>query len=245
MIFVKWSTDWVATGKNPPSLLNTLISMFMAPGVYTEEDRLFPDQEKYQLFLVGIAFLAVPPLLLGKPLLALLEHRRRTKVTAYHSTAMAPSQGGEEEGDEEGDGDGEGEGGEEEFEFSEIMVHQVIHTIEFVLGSISNTASYLRLWALSLAHSQLSELFWEKVMKEQGFAAAGLPFPLNGVVLFLVFAMWLILNMGVLMVMENLSSFLHALRLQWVEFQNKFYHGDGSKFVPFTFAKLDKEEDTD
>jgi V-type H+-transporting ATPase subunit a len=142
-----------------------------------------------------------------------------------------------DEGDhEQGRGHGGGHGGDhEEFEFGEVMVHQMIHAIEFVLGAVSNTASYLRLWALSLAHSQLSAVFYDRVLMAS--LQSG-----NSAAIVVGFFVWALATLGVLMVMESLSAFLHALRLHWVEFQNKFYKGTGWQFTPFSFSTLQAED---
>ena len=192
MIFRKWQVDWVGEEKRPPSLLNTLISMFMSPGVYTEEDRLFAGQEYVQLFLMLIAVVAVPFLLLPKPILHYYDLKAKV-AEKVEEKANAPIEAAMEAqpASAEGGGQGEEEDDDERDEgLGDVVVHQAIHTIEFVLGSISNTASYLRLWALSLAHSQLSELFWDKVMREQAWGMAiNLSSPLNGLLLMLLFSM--------------------------------------------------------
>jgi V-type H+-transporting ATPase subunit a len=44
--------------------------------------------------------------------------------------------------------------------------------------------------------------------------------------------------MGVLLMMDVLECFLHALRLHWVEFQNKFFKADGIRFAPYSFKAV-------
>ncbi|KAK1651707.1 hypothetical protein QYE76_069512 [Lolium multiflorum] len=224
LIIIKWCTGSKA------DLYHVMIYMFLSPTDDMGENELFPHQKYVQMLLLVIALVAVPWMLFPKPLFLKNEHEKRHQGHQY-----TPLEGADESVEAEL-GHHEESNHHEEFEFSEVFVHQLIHTIEFVLGAVSNTASYLRLWALSLAHSELSTVFYDKVLL--------LTLGYNNVIILAIgVVIFIFATVGVLLVMETLSAFLHALRLHWVEYQNKFYEGDGYKFAPFSFALISDEEE--
>ncbi|XP_003486240.1 V-type proton ATPase 116 kDa subunit a isoform X2 [Bombus vosnesenskii] len=242
LMFIKWisygpNSDNTDPAHGPfcaPSVLITFINMVLfKPGVAPAKECspwMYSGQNGFQSFLVVVAVLCIPWMLLAKPVSMMYNRKKQHYQLNNHGT---------ENGDIEGAVDaiqpvsGIPQGGhkEEEEDMSEVFIHQGIHTIEYVLGSVSHTASYLRLWALSLAHAQLSEVLWNMVMRN-GLTQEGWS---GGIILWAVFAFWAVLTVGILVLMEGLSAFLHTLRLHWVEFQSKFYAGQGYGFQPFSF----------
>ena len=121
---------------------------------------------------------------------------------------------------------------QEKYEFGKEFVIQMLEVLEFVMGSISNTSSYLRLWALSLSHSELSRIFFGFTLR---FALKS-----DNANLFVIFGtnfLLQLLTFGIIICINLLECFLHSLRIHWIEFQNKFYKGQGSKFEPFDISR--------
>uniref|UniRef100_A0A8B9TUY5 V-type proton ATPase subunit a n=1 Tax=Anas platyrhynchos TaxID=8839 RepID=A0A8B9TUY5_ANAPL len=239
MIIFKWCHFDVHSSQSAPSILIHFINMFLFNYSDDSNAPLYTHQKEVQSFLVIFALIAVPWMLLIKPFILRANHQKHDTNKTLHFVSerfgLRPTQ--------------ETLGVKMKwrpitprklprettvFNFGDIFVHQAIHTIEYCLGCISNTASYLRLWALSLAHAQLSEVLWTMVMESglRNSSWTGL------ITIFIIFAAFAVLTVAILLVMEGLSAFLHALRLHWVEFQNKFYVGAGYKFSPFSFKNI-------
>jgi len=236
MIFIKW-IYYGANYEGPfsehcaPNLLITFINMMLMKSADRDDKMdqchvgdmmydiyMYPGQEGLQKFLLFFGVIQVPIILFGKPLHKMYT-RRQTRYSGLHNDELLSNN------DQADDG------------FGEIMINQGIHTIEYVLGSVSHTASYLRLWALSLAHAQLSEVLWSMVLK----IAFGFEDKTGAIAIYVIFAFWAVLTVAILCLMEGLSAFLHTLRLHWVEFQSKFYEGSGYLFLPFSFRVFLKD----
>ncbi|KAG7458515.1 hypothetical protein MATL_G00220970 [Megalops atlanticus] len=255
MVVFKWVSFGSRSSDRAPSILIHFIDMFLFTH-NSENPQLYSGQMIVQRVLVALALCSVPVLLLGKPVYLYITHKRRLNGTGDQRPLLSDTssinalQGDREGGrlldEEKGDqrplqsdtssinalqGDLEQE---KDFDPAEVFMHQAISTIEYCLGCISNTASYLRLWALSLAHAQLSEVLWVMVMR----VSLSRPGWLGSVLLVGIFSFFALLTVSILLVMEGLSAFLHALRLHWVEFQNKFYSGSGYRLSPFSFASI-------
>ncbi|XP_061494806.1 V-type proton ATPase 116 kDa subunit a 4 isoform X1 [Rhineura floridana] len=251
MIIFKWCQYDATVAQDAPSILIHFINMFLFS--YNDKTNLplYEHQQEVQTFLVIFALISIPWMLLIKPFILRARHQRAQRMLVSPGLSESPTGDIEVEIIESNcskktvqEDHSAGEHGghndhEEEFNFGDIFVHQAIHTIEYCLGCISNTASYLRLWALSLAHAQLSEVLWGQVMIN-GFQFSN---RIGLIAVFILFAIFAVLTVAILLIMEGLSAFLHALRLHWVEFQNKFYIGSGYAFTPFSFKAIIERTD--
>lgn len=220
-IIYKWSVDWYAIGRDPPGLLNMLIYMFLQPGKVDPKEELYPGQAGVQVTLLLLAVIQVPILLLLKPLYLRYEHNK-TVAQGYRGigdTSRVTHALDDDDEDPQNldqhinggrDSFGDDEGGamitqniggtadddeHEEFEYSEVQIHQTIHTIEFCLNCVSHTASYLRLWALSLAHQQLSIVLWNMTLAGAFGQETAV---LRVIMVFITFAMWFYLSIAIL-----------------------------------------------
>ncbi|EDW14441.1 V-type proton ATPase 116 kDa subunit a1 [Drosophila mojavensis] len=253
MMFFKWFKYNGFTSNQPetpgcaPSVLIMFINMMLfknTPPLSGCKEYMFESQPQLQKAFVVIGLLCIPWMLLGKPLYIKMTRSKQVAHVKHNGELTGNMELAEGETPlptgSTGNESAGGAHGHDDEPMSEIYIHQAIHTIEYVLSTISHTASYLRLWALSLAHAQLSEVLWNMVL------SMGLKMPpyTGAIGLFIIFGAWCLFTLAILVMMEGLSAFLHTLRLHWVEFMSKFYEGLGYAFQPFSFkAIIDGEEE--
>lgn len=143
LIIVKWLTDY--KGGGAPSIIGVMVN-FLVVSDYLIFSQSF--QQVLQITLFVILLICVPWMLFLGPVLNFVQSKQKEVV--YNSSLVITQ-------------DPLAAQMQQSHPNSEIFIEYLIESIEFLLGTISNTASYLRLWALSLAHSQLSRVFFNMI----------------------------------------------------------------------------------
>lgn len=217
LIIVKWLTPWDGNTARAPGIVGTMINMFLNFGAINTDttDSLVGGpffQQSISVFFLLVALVCIPTMLLVKPYF-LYEQMKGSKShddskeyieLLDHSVDSPKEEDAKEPQIIENQGDItrviQSSKDHESHGISEIFIHQLIETIEFALGTVSNTASYLRLWALSLAHGQLADVFFEKLLKSMALSGSG-----SGVLLFLLFPVFASFSFFVLMCMDSME----------------------------------------
>ena len=258
IIFIKWSTYFYDTSK-APSLITHLINIAIKGGS-VENMPLWGHQiqgtgrytqENFHAVILAILAILIPFMILPKPFIDYKNYKKKKDEKLLREIKIN-NENNNNFGDQEFDDAGSGGPSlneeiypsqeiSKEYEtdksFMDFFINQVIYSIEFILGTVSNTASYLRLWALSLAHAELSKVFFDKTLK-QNISDGDYYFGFGFVLIFVGYFLLANMTIFVLIGMDFMECFLHTLRLQWVEFQNKFYYADGYLFEPFSFKNI-------
>ena len=254
LIFIKWSTYFYDTSR-APSIITHLINLAIKGGS-VENMPLWGNQiqgtgryqqENFHAVIIAILVILIPVMILPKPFLDYKKYKKKKDqklLQEINNNNINEDNFGEDDKGSNGplqDNNYYSEEISNEHErnksFVDFFIGQVIYSIEFILGTVSNTASYLRLWALSLAHAELSKVFFEKTLK-QNISDGDYYFGLGFVLIFVGYFVLANMTIFVLIGMDFMECFLHTLRLHWVEFQNKFYYADGYLFQPYSFKRI-------
>ncbi len=113
--------------------------------------------------------------------------------------------------------------------FATHGVDSIMEVLERVLALLSNTISYARILALLMVHGILTHLFNDL----GGFLGTT-----TGIGEGLGLIIGIILGCLIVIPLEGLLSFIHTIRLHYVEWFSKWYYGEGHEFEPFAYERL-------
>ncbi len=116
------------------------------------------------------------------------------------------------------------------------IISSMIEVMETFIGFLSNTVSFIRVAAFSLAHAALFAAIFAIIKIIKGAA----PEPTTSSIL-IALVVEVVGNI-VIIVLEGLVVSIQSVRLIFYEFFSKFYAGEGEAFVPMKIGYSSEEE---